>query len=773
MAPSASPPRLQLTEAEANITQVIRHTCEWITTHKPQTITIRSQTAGEQPVQVEVVNEHTYSQIQNIGNGRVEARIAGGWVRDKLLNKDSDDLDVSLSSTTGFTFAHFLAAYLASPQFAQSDLAARIPSPTTSSIAKIAANPEQSKNLETATANVFGLSLDFVNLRKEVYEGDTRIPIMSFGTAKEDAERRDITINSLFYNVHTEQVEDLTGMGLDDLASGIIRTPLPPHITFLDDPLRVLRCIRFAARFHYVVHPDIIACLSDQAYPEFYTEDKRVFGRLPGGKAEGEKGRSEEVDKARVELKELHLRSKVSRERFGIEIDKMMRGPDPLRAITLITALDLYSIVFHPPHSSLSSHYLPFDLDRDSPALVPNTTSVQIASQITETNAEKLVRGPGANVLGFEAGSRLDAVWECARGSGSGGGGEVVDRMDEVREGDPSSSSHRSDDRAALAHALAHSSTTNTSWTALLPPALIQVMLDPEQRARLFLAAALLPMERIGVLEAVGGGGKGGGKKKVKLLWAAESVVSQGLKLGNRQAKDPISALFRARALIETVLDGRETFVRAKADAGAAKGLGLPAGVWPDVEVLGGEGEGEEEKRSMMKFGLLLRQPSLTSSANHVSLAPALLFALVSRLAHASLHPDADGGKKKAEAEEEIVRGYVWFWEQCTQSGLLERAEEKPVLDGNQIKSILNFHPGPLTPRIQTAILAWQLAPPSPSSQGPEHAEAAAWLKGAWEAGGVVGLEARKGVGAGKKKGRGEGEGEGSRKRQKSEEGAQ
>ncbi|CAD7060820.1 unnamed protein product [Tilletia caries] len=713
MAPSASPPRLQLTEAEANITQVIRHTCEWITTHKPQTITIRSQTAGEQPVQVEVVNEHTYSQIQNIGNGRVEARIAGGWVRDKLLNKDSDDLDVSLSSTTGFTFAHFLAAYLASPQFAQSDLAARIPSPTTSSIAKIAANPEQSKNLETATANVFGLSLDFVNLRKEVYEGDTRIPIMSFGTAKEDAERRDITINSLFYN------------GLDDLASGIIRTPLPPHITFLDDPLRVLRCIRFAARFHYVVHPDIIACLSDQAYPEFYTEDKRVFGRLP-----------------------------VSRERFGIEIDKMMRGPDPLRAITLITALDLYSIVFHPPHSSLSSHYLPFDLDRDSPALVPNTTSVQIASQITETNAEKLVRGPGANVLGFEAGSRLDAVWECARGSGSGGGGEVVDRMDEVREGDPSSSSHRSDDRAALAHALAHSSTTNTSWTALLPPALIQVMLDPEQRARLFLAAALLPMERIGVLEAVGGGGKGGGKKKVKLLWAAESVVSQGLKLGNRQAKDPISALFRARALIETVLDGRETFVRAKADAGAAKGLGLPAGVWPDVEVLGGEGEGEEEKRSMMKFGLLLRQPSLTSSANHVSLAPALLFALVSRLAHASLHPDADGGKKKAEAEEEIVRGYVWFWEQCTQSGLLERAEEKPVLDGNQIKSILNFHPGPLTPRIQTAILAWQLAPPSPSSQGPEHAEAAAWLKGAWEAGGVVGLEARKGVGAGKKKGR-------------------
>ncbi|KAL9931372.1 hypothetical protein V8E36_009769 [Tilletia maclaganii] len=165
------------------------------------------------------------------------------------------------------------SAYLASPEYTSSDLAARIAAASgsasaaaTSSIAKIAANPDESKNLETATAKVFGLSLDFVNLRKEVYEGDTRIPIMSFGTAQEDAERRDITINSLVYNVHTEQVEDLTGkpaqhispysssniyalaagQGIDDLTHGIVRTPLPPYQTFLDDPLRVLRCIRFA-----------------------------------------------------------------------------------------------------------------------------------------------------------------------------------------------------------------------------------------------------------------------------------------------------------------------------------------------------------------------------------------------------------------------------------------------------------------------------------------------------------------------------------------------
>jgi tRNA nucleotidyltransferase (CCA-adding enzyme) len=75
--------------------------------------------------------------------------------------------------------------------------------------------------------------------------------IQRIGTPEEDALRRDITINTLFYNVHTRQIEDHTHLGLSDLANKLVRTPLDPLQTFRDDPLRVLRCVRFASRFGY------------------------------------------------------------------------------------------------------------------------------------------------------------------------------------------------------------------------------------------------------------------------------------------------------------------------------------------------------------------------------------------------------------------------------------------------------------------------------------------------------------------------------------------
>ncbi|KAK0537423.1 CCA tRNA nucleotidyltransferase, mitochondrial [Tilletia horrida] len=792
------PPTLTLTQAEANIAAVLRETCNWITTARPQRIAIPGANPQHDP-EVEVVNADTYAQIDRIGHGQVHARIAGGWVRDKLLQRESDDLDVSLSSLTGFTFAHFLSAYLASPEFASSELAARIASSTgsaahakaTSSIAKIAANPEQSKNLETATAKVFGLSLDFVNLRKEVYEGDTRIPIMSFGTAQEDAERRDITINSLFYNVHTEQVEDLTGKGLDDLRLGLVRTPLPAYQTFLDDPLRVLRCIRFAARFRYIFHPDIVRCLSlsAQAHPQLYTRDKRVFGLLEGWTQERDgQGDDGDVERARVEL-HLALKTKVSRERFGIEVDKMIRGPDPLRAITLIIALELFPTIFHPPASPILSSFLPFHLDPDTPAFNPSLACVDAANKATAAAGKGQAMSPGVpegvqtakpapSVLAFHAATRLQAIWDRARGQTSSFTPTSGADVEMASEPAATASTADDDDVTALARALSSTPRKEddaAEWTSLLPRPLLDVLLDAEQRARLFMAAALLPVEHVGVVEPVGGGGgTGAGKaKKVKLVWAGEAVVSNGLKLGNKQAKDPQAALLRARHLLETVRAQREQFLDASADAGAAAGLGLPGGVWPEVEVAGVEGAAEGA-RELAKFGLLLRQPSLTSSANQLSPASALVFSLVARLAHLSL--DGAGSSQ----EEDITREYVWLWERFTQGSLLLRAEEKPVLDGNQIKTVLGFHPGPLTPRIQTAILAWQLAHPGPSPT--ISAEACAkWLKEAWERGEIVTVENRQGAsaGGGKKKGRaapsaaGTGEGAGaeqSRKRQKSEE---
>jgi tRNA nucleotidyltransferase (CCA-adding enzyme) len=78
-------------------------------------------------------------------------------------------------------------------------------------IAKIESNPDQSKHLETARTTLLGIDLDFVNLRSEEYAEDSRIPTeVKFGTPLEDALRRDLTINALFYNVHTRSVEDFT-----------------------------------------------------------------------------------------------------------------------------------------------------------------------------------------------------------------------------------------------------------------------------------------------------------------------------------------------------------------------------------------------------------------------------------------------------------------------------------------------------------------------------------------------------------------------------------
>lgn len=185
-------------------------------------------------------------------------RFAGGWVRDKLLSTNSADIDIALNIATGAQFASHVASYLTTTGAAG-----------TLKFNTISRNAEQSKHLETATAHFLDLDLDFVNLRSEAYTDSSRIPAtMAFGTAKEDAERRDLTINSLFYNLHTESVEDWTGMGREDMRNGIIRTPLEPMTTFLDDPLRVLRAVRFAARLNFEMTGQVKHAIMDERVKE-------------------------------------------------------------------------------------------------------------------------------------------------------------------------------------------------------------------------------------------------------------------------------------------------------------------------------------------------------------------------------------------------------------------------------------------------------------------------------------------------------------------------
>ncbi|KAE9044428.1 hypothetical protein PR003_g2993 [Phytophthora rubi] len=231
-------------------------------------------------------------------------RVAGGWVRDKLLGRDSDDVDVVLDRMTGRAFADLVNAF----ETAQG----RPPH----AVGVIKANPEQSKHLETATMQL-GDALgwvDLVNLRAETYASeDNRIPTVEIGTPQQDAERRDFTINSLFYNLATRQVEDFTGRGVEDLRLGRLRTPLEPRVTFLDDPLRVLRAVRFASRFNCTLE-----------------EDLRGAAQL------------EEVRAALVR--------KVSRERVGKELSGMLTGSaaHPERALRLLHELHLCESVFLP-----------------------------------------------------------------------------------------------------------------------------------------------------------------------------------------------------------------------------------------------------------------------------------------------------------------------------------------------------------------------------------------------------------------------------------------
>uniref|UniRef100_A0A0D3HRX8 Poly A polymerase head domain-containing protein n=1 Tax=Oryza barthii TaxID=65489 RepID=A0A0D3HRX8_9ORYZ len=234
--------------------------------------------------------------VRHFGLG-TQLRVAGGWVRDKVLGKDSTDIDIALDNMTGQNFCEKVNEY--------SELLGE----EQKGIGVIQCNPDQSKHLETARMLIFDIWIDFVNLRSEKYAENSRIPTVEIGTAKEDAFRRDLTINSLFFNINTNTVEDLTGRGIEDLKKGLIVTPLPAKATFLDDPLRVLRAIRFAARFNFTLTEDLKDAASD------------------------EKVKSE-------------LGSKISKERIGHEVDLMMSDKHPVNAMCYIRDLGLFYVVF-------------------------------------------------------------------------------------------------------------------------------------------------------------------------------------------------------------------------------------------------------------------------------------------------------------------------------------------------------------------------------------------------------------------------------------------
>lgn len=255
-----------------------------------------------------------------IGKKSIQIRIAGGWVRDKILGLQTHDVDIALDTCTGVEFAHAVKEYYTSIAQDETDESKNSKNTKHNKIGKIgviAANPAQSKHLETAFVNIFGNDVDFTNLRHETYADGSRIPDVIMGTPLEDSFRRDCTMNALYFNLSTECIEDWTHRGLKDLLkTKVIHTPLKAFQTFQDDPLRVLRVIRFAVRYQMQLSGDITAACQQ---PKIHQA----------------------------------LLRKVSRERVGNELESMLSGKhaNPIQALDLICRMNLADSVFNPPDS--------------------------------------------------------------------------------------------------------------------------------------------------------------------------------------------------------------------------------------------------------------------------------------------------------------------------------------------------------------------------------------------------------------------------------------
>ena len=154
----------------------------------------------------------------------VRAFVIGGYVRDCFLGRPSKDIDIVVEGS-GIELAEAVGA-------------------------KVRSNVSVFRNFGTAMLRYHGIEVEFVGARKESYRRDSRKPIVEDGTLEDDQLRRDFTINAMAFSLQKEDFGALVDPfgGIRDLASGIIRTPLDPDTTYSDDPLRMVRAVRFATK---------------------------------------------------------------------------------------------------------------------------------------------------------------------------------------------------------------------------------------------------------------------------------------------------------------------------------------------------------------------------------------------------------------------------------------------------------------------------------------------------------------------------------------------
>jgi poly(A) polymerase len=188
------------------------------------------QPVGDQPVGDEELRRLLKRAATEVG---ARAWIVGGYVRDHLLGRPHPDIDVVVEEGLGFELAR---------RFAQ--LAG-------------AGAPVTFERFGTAQVTVPGHLIEFVSARAESYGSDSRKPDVRVATLDEDLRRRDFTVNTLLMDFDGN-VHDPLGRGLADLEARMLRTPADPAQTFSDDPLRMLRAIRFAAQLGFELAPDVL-----------------------------------------------------------------------------------------------------------------------------------------------------------------------------------------------------------------------------------------------------------------------------------------------------------------------------------------------------------------------------------------------------------------------------------------------------------------------------------------------------------------------------------
>ena len=227
-----------------------------------------------------------------------KAFVIGGYVRDCFLGRSSDDIDVVVEGS-GVDFANKVAARLEEIEYSQHRTRHKI-------------NVSEFKTYGTAMIKYRGLELEFVGARKESYRKESRNPIVENGSLTDDQLRRDFTINAMAFSLRKEDFGALVDPfgGLSALARGIIRTPQDPDITFSDDPLRMLRAVRFATKLS-------TPQLQFRITPECMEAMRRNRNRL----------------------------QILTRERIAEELNKMLVVPKPSKAFRLMDEAGLLELI--------------------------------------------------------------------------------------------------------------------------------------------------------------------------------------------------------------------------------------------------------------------------------------------------------------------------------------------------------------------------------------------------------------------------------------------